>query len=251
MPFAARVTRGALPAALLAALLGASGAHAARIFVAPLPGDDPEALALTRAVETAVLKRVVDADVVTPRALDTKVELELLKACQSGDDTSCVVDFAQSMGVDWVIRPQLAALGDRVILTLSLYDGQRAALVGQGERHAPRARPEQLLEEVPDLVVEVARAGRLRVIVPRAPAPPVLAFTALGAGALVVLASAATHALTFAVLEPSYQKAEMSRDDARAWEAARPVAIGAPVLGYLGGAALLGVGVWALTREEP
>lgn len=243
--------RAVVALALLAAVGLGTEARADRIFVAPIPGDDPEAAALSRSLETAVLKRVLDADVVTPRALDTQVEMELLKACRTGDDTSCVVDFAQSMGVDWVLRPQLGSVGDRAILTVSLYDGQRAALVGQGERHAPKDAPERLLEQVPDLVTEVAGAAGLRVVVPRPPAPPLVAWGAVGGGALLLVVSGATHVLAFAVFEPSYEKAEMTRDQARAWELARPAAYAAPVLGYLGGAALLGWGAWAFASEEP
>jgi hypothetical protein len=246
---------------LFGAALAAPRAQATRIFVAPVApagseaqgaAGDGAAAALTAAIEASVLKRIAGADVVTPRALDTQLELDLVRACRTGDDTSCVAELAEAMGVDLVLRPQLAVLGRRAILTLSLYDGARAALLGQAQRDTPRERPEELLEQVPDLVAEVGRAAGLRVITPRPKALPALALAELGAGGLLLLGAGAVHLFAFLAAEPAYQGAELSRDEARAWEVARPIAFAGPILGYLGGAALLGLGAFTLLApEEP
>ncbi len=241
--------------ALLAFVAVACGpAHAASLFVAPVPPpteeDAPAAKALTSAVETAVLKKVVEADVVTPSALDTKLEIDLVTACRGdGDDAACVVDFAQGMGVDYVVRTTLARLGHTRILTIAVYDGHRAALLGQAQRKAERA--EDLVDAVPDAVVEAAKAAELRVVVERVKAPPYLAYGALAGGAVVLAGSLAAHAVALGVFEADYEKAAYTRDQARGWELARPFAYGLPVAGYLAGAGLVVVGIVALSSEGP
>lgn len=228
-------------------------AAATGMFVAPVPpapGLSPvEVEAFTRAIESAALKRIVGVDVVTPRALDTKLELDLVKACDSGDDSACVVDFAQAMGVQYVLRATLGRLGDASLLTVSLYDGRRAALLGQGQR--TEASMERLLGVVPDLVVEVAKASGLAVVVDRPRATPYLAIAEITGGGVVLLGSAATHAVAFLLIEPAYNRADLARGDAATWELTRPLAFGAPVIGYLAGAGLVGVGLFTLMREDP
>lgn len=188
-------------------------ARAEKIFASPLPGNDAAAVALSRAIETALLNQAPDVEVTTPRAIDTQIETDLLKACQGdGDDSSCVVNFAQSMGVDLVMRPQLAALGATSILTLSLYNAKKAALVAQGQRTATKA--EDLLDQVPALVAEVARAGGVRVVERRPRPTPYLAWSAIGAGGLVVATSGIVHAIAFA-REGDYQAAKLDRPEAR------------------------------------
>jgi hypothetical protein len=238
---------------LVVLLLAPGAAHARGMFVAPVPparGEvtEAEADALTRAIESAVLAKVIGVEVVTPRALDAKLEIDLVRACETGDDASCVVDFAQSMGVDYVLRPSLERLGDTRVLTVSLYDGRRAALLGQGSRTGPSA--ERLLDDVRGLVTEVARAGGLSVVVERPRSSPVGPIAEIASGSVVLLGSAATHAVALLVVEPSYQRAEFDRDGARSWELARPVAVVAPLLGYVAGAALVGLGVLTWPSED-
>ena len=234
----------------LAPLLASSTALASTIFVAPVPGDNDGVL--TRAVETAVLKKVAGADVVTPRALDTKLEIDLVKACNgesaSGDDASCVVDFAQGMGVDYVLRTTLAKLGDQRVMTMSIYHGHRAALLGQAQRKESSFA--ELVDDVPDLVKEVARSAELRVVVDDIKSPPYVAYGEVGGGVVLVAGSALAHVAAF-LLENDYESAKYDRDTAHLWELTRPVAYGAPVLGYAVGAGLLGLGVYTLARESP
>lgn len=236
------------------AIAFARPAAAIGMFVAPVPPvrgvvTAVEAETFTRTIESAVLKKVVGVDVVTPRALDTKLELDLVKACDTGDDTACVVDFAQSMGVQYVLRSTLARLGDTSLLTVSLYDGRRAALLAQGQRTATATQG--LLGEVPGLVLEVARAADLTVVVEKPKAPPYVAIAEVTGGSVVLLGSVATHLVSFLLIEPSYNRADFSRSDAGTWELTRPVAFGAPVVGYLVGAGLVGVGIYSLSREDP
>jgi hypothetical protein len=238
---------------LAALLLFAIEARATSVFVAPVPAvrgavSETEAAAMTRAIESAVLARIVGVDVVTPSALDAKLEIDLVKACSTGDDTSCVVDFAQSMGVQYVMRSSLTRLDGTSLLTVSLYDGQRAALLGQAQRSA-RATSELLAQARP-VVVEVAQSAGLSVVVERQKPSALVPALEIGGGALVVLGSAATHVVSLLVVEPTYADAEFTRDEARAWEFARPFAYGVPLLGYIAGATLVGIGVWTWPSED-
>lgn len=232
----------------------ATHARATSMFVAPVPAvrgavSQAEADALSRAIESAVLARVIGIDdVVTPSALDAKLEIDLAKACTTGDDASCVVDFAQSLGVQYVMRPSLSRLDGTSMLTISLYDGKRASLLGQGMRQARETS--RLLDEMRPLVAEVAQAAGLNVAVERPKPSAVPAIIEITSGSVLVVASAVTHAMSLLVVEPGYQRAEFTRDDARTWEAARPFAYGLPVLGYIAGATLIGIGVYAWPSSE-
>lgn len=234
-------------------LLFAIEARATSVFVAPVPAvrgavTEVEAGAMTRAIESAVLARIVGVDVVTPSALDAKLEIDLVKACETGDDTSCVVDFAQSMGVQYVMRSSLTRLDGTSLLTVSLYDGKRAALLGQAQRSAPVTSA--LLAEARPLVVEVAQSAGLSVVMEQPKRQALVPALEIGGGLVLVLGSAATHAVSLFVIEPQYTNAEFTRDEARAWEFSRPFAYGLPLLGYIAGATLVGLGVWSWPRED-
>lgn len=230
-------------------------ARATSMFVAPVAPSrgvvsESEADAMTRAVESAVLAKVVGVDVITPAALDNKLELDLINACKAGaaDDASCVVDFAQSMGVQYVLRSSLVKLDDTSVLTISLYDGRRASLLGQASRTDRSAA--KLLSTVPGLVAEVAQSGGLSVVAERPRPSAAMPIAEIVGGSVVVLGSALTHVVSFLVVEPAYQRAEFDRQAAGTWEFTRPFAFAVPVLGYIGGAALIGVGVWTFPTEE-
>lgn len=155
-------------------------AEASSIFVGPVPGDSDSSRALTSAIETAILKTALDANVVTPRALDSQLEIDLAKACVTdGDDAACVVNFAQALGVDYVVQSRLGRLGDLSLLTIAIYDGKKAGLLAQGVRRAPSHRPDVLLDGVDGLVAELALAANLRVADESSGPPPVAAYAEL------------------------------------------------------------------------
>jgi hypothetical protein len=239
---------------VLFALLVAIPAHATSIFVAPVPsggaGGDDTAQVLTRTIETAVLQKLVGVDIVTPRALESKLDADLAKACTGeGDDASCVVDFAQAMGVDYVMRTQLAHLGDARVLTISLYSGKRAALIGQAQKKATRI--EELVDDAPNLVAEVAKAADLRTVVEAPKTVPYLAYSEIGGGAVVLLASAATHAIAFGLVEPAYEKASFDKNGDELWEnLARPTTYIVPFVGYAAGIGLVWLGFASLPAES-
>jgi hypothetical protein len=160
-----------------------------------------------------------------------------------------VVDFAQGMGVDLVMRGQLQHLGDQRILTISLFDGKRAALLGQAQKKAGDASG--LVDQVPAMVADVAKAGNLRVVVDTVNATPYLAYSELGGGIVVGLASLAVHGFAFAIAEPAYEGATYDRSGDRAWEFARPFAYAGPVIGYIGAATLVGMGAYSLATASP
>lgn len=212
------------------------------------PGTD-DALAslravVSRAVESAALDHLPDVEVLTPGALEQKLELDLARACTGdGDDAACVVEFASALGVDWVLRPRLSRVGGAVHLTLSLYDGARPQLVAQASRTADADDSEGLLRQVPELVVELARKARIPVVEGSA-GPPLAALAPLGAGA-AGLALGAVLATGSAVGDLQYFDAKLDREGARTWESVRLFAWGAAGACVVGGTALLVAGAFA------
>ena len=241
-------------------LLASSQAVAARMLITPVSaeaqGSDParapgadDALAslravVSRAVESAALDHLPDVEVLTPGALEQKLELDLARACTGeGDDAACVVEFASALGVDWVLRPRLSRVGGAVHLTLSLYDGARPQLVAQASCTADANDSEGLLRQVPGLVVEVAKKARIPVL-EGSEDPPLAAMALLGAGA-TGLALGAVLATGSAVGDLQYFDAKLDREGARTWESARLFAWGAAGACVVGGTALLVVGALA------
>lgn len=230
--------------ACTALALACPAANATRLLVAPLPGEANGGFAavLSRAVESAALDRLQDVEVVTPGALEQKLELDMVKACTGdGDDAACVVEFAAAMGVDYVLRQRLSEVKGDLHLTLSLYDGARAQLVAQGTRAAPADAPDRLLEQVPALVVEIARKARMPVAEDDG-GPSVAGAALLGTGALG-LALGVLGASGSALLDAQYFDAQLDRDGARTWEGARLFAYGAAGATAVAGVALLTTGV--------
>lgn len=240
---------GKLPASLaaLAIALAAPSARATRLLIAPLPGEAQGGVAalLSRAVETAALEQLPDVVVVTPGAIEQKLELDLARACNGdGDDAACVVEFAAALNADFVLRQRLSEAQGALHLTLSVYDGARAELIAQGTRSAPAGEVERLAEQIPGLVVDVANKAHLPVVA--AHAGPSLAGIALVGTGAAGLALGALGAGGTLLVEAQYLDARLDRDGARAWEGARLVAYGATAATVMAGAALMTAGalVW-------
>ena len=228
--------------------LASSGAAATRMLVAPMPGEANGGLpaVVARAVESAALNHLPDVEVVTPGALEQKLELDLARSCAGeGDDAACVVEFASALGVDYVLRQRLSQVGGATHLTLSLYDGARPQLLAQGSRSAASDDADHLLDQIPALLVEVAKKARLPVDDAQA-GLPVLGLALVGGGA-VGLALGALGAGASALVDAQYFDAKLYRDSSRTWEGARLVSYGVAGASLVGGAALVAAG--ALTWE--
>jgi hypothetical protein len=224
-------------------------ALAQSVLVAPAGDDSATTTTLTRAVETALIERGPTLSVVTARSLGDELELDLVKACAGGDDGSCVAQFSEALGVNFVVRPSLSPVGDVVVLTLSLYDTTTGQVVAQGQRRAPRHKPELLLDQVTDLVIEVGQRGGLPVDA-EVERPFPAGAVAMGVAGGVGLAIAGGGAALIAWQETRYQGAELDRQDAASWEQARWLAYPTVAVAFAGGLGLLWVGALTNSTEQ-
>lgn len=112
----------------------------AAVFVAVLSFAASVAAARVGAGESALLTDVAAAsfaghkhlDVVTSRDLREVVELEASKQMIGcADDTSCLAEVAGAMGARYVVAGQLGALGERLVLTVSVFDAKRGGSAGR------------------------------------------------------------------------------------------------------------------------
>ena len=254
-----RVTRKHLTCLLLPwCFLAAAPAAASRLFVTPIgfPSDAELARTLTRAVETAVVEAIPGADVTTTAALDTAVELQVIRECVSDQEQgSCISEIAQAVDVDFVVRPHLGQVGSELVLTLSVLDGNKATVLAQGNRRTALGDPARLLDVIPGLVREVADGAGLPTAPGRTDKPP--ADAALDTGlhkplpalplalALVgVVGAGLGVGLQAWALVQGYRRsqAELSAEDAAAIEQVGPAGlVGGSVL-LLGGIGCAGLG---------
>ena len=239
----AKLSLPALASLLLLVSLYASSSWAARpvrVLVAPVASeDDPgSAATLSQEIATAVREASADIDVVTTSAIDTKIAL----GCLSGDDTACIVELADSAGVDAVIRSHVGHVGRETVLTLAVIDGKHARVLAQGSRRVAANNTAHLLDVLPDLASEVLRKAKL---IERSLAAPI-ALTSVGG---VVAVGAAIGVAASAVWTLNYNNASLTRADARTYEALAPVAWIGSVAGLVAGAAVATVGIVWLVEE--
>lgn len=240
-------------------LFAGSAQAATRILVTPIPGSakDDTARTLTRAVETAIAAAVDEGEIVTPQALDTAVEIAAARDCVGDDNSavvsSCLSELADAIDVEFIARPSLGRLGSELVLTLTLLDGARAVVVAQAQRRADASSPEALLDQIPGLAKEVAKAADIAATGKKKRTVPVAAIGVSVGGAVV----AAVGAVALGVrgsLAGDYEDGDLDRDDARAYEAIDAPflfgGIGSVVVG--GAVALAGAGfaVWSVIAPE-
>jgi hypothetical protein len=228
---------------LLLACMYASSSWAARpvrVLVAPVASDeDPgSAATLSHEIETSVREASADLDVVTTSAIDTKVAL----GCLTGDDTSCIVELADSAGVDAVIRSHLGHVGRETVLTLAVIDGKHASVLAQSSRRVAANNTAHLLDELPGLAAEVLHKAGL---VSRPIAIPVT-LTVVGG---VVLAGAALGVVASTLWTLDYNNAKLTRDDAKTFESLAPVAWIGAIAGVALGATATTIGIVGLVGE--
>jgi hypothetical protein len=232
------MTPGLRPLLVVAALLGASGAHAARV-------DAGAARLLTDAVAVAVQKQPA-VDVLTNEDVRRAMDFEASKQALGCDATGCLAELADALGASFVVHGSVGGLGDELALTLNLFDSASARSMGRVLVRAPSIGA--LADRVPGAVSELWQArpvgeARLRVLVlalqntdvgadggadpaaagagaavADAPGPPLLA---LAGGGLVVLGAlaGAGGAVLFGVASERHSVAaneETTQRDAKA-----------------------------------
>ena len=227
-----------------------------RIFVTPIHNEADLEIGrtLTRATETALKAAIPDAEIVTPAALDTAIEMNAVRDCvgSTGSDgtDSCLTELADAVDVDYIARPHLGRIGDDLVLTLSILDGRRAVVLAQGLRRVSARDPAELLDVVTGLAKEVARGADLR-STRRRPVP--LAPIVVSAGGVVAVGLGALALGVRGGLAGDYERARLDRSQAQAFELIdQPFlwgGIGLVVVG--GGVALSGasVAVWSIVSE--
>ncbi len=233
-----------------------------RIFVTPILNDADLEISrtLTKATETALQAAVPNAEIVTPAALDSAIEVSTVRDCvgPSGGGhadaaaDSCLSELADAVDVDFIARPHLGRVGDDLVLTLSILDGHRAVVLAQGMRRVRAATPAALLDVVPELAIAVARDADLRAhgvrplpVVPIVVGVSGLAGAGLGAAALVIRGS----------MSGDYEHARLDRGQAQAYELIdAPFLWGGVGLAVVGGVVALGgsgLAVWTILSEKP
>jgi hypothetical protein len=135
---------------IVAALSFAGGASAAARV-----GDGEGAL-LTD-VAAAALAGHQQLDVVTSRDLREVVEVEASKQMLGcSDEKSCLAEVAGAMGARYVVSGQLGALGERLVLTISVFDARQGSSSG---RQALQADSIEALSAQVDPAVDRLVAG--------------------------------------------------------------------------------------------
>lgn len=174
---------------LLSSLLAAAPPDRPQLIVldlAPGGGVDPTvASALSEAVASEV-GRAGYYDAIASKDVQTLLGLERQKqllGCSDADAQSCLTEIAGAIGARFVMSGSVAKLGDSYQLSLMVLDSQKAQPVGRSTRLAKDLST--LRGVLPWAVAEASGT----------PAPPepsrVVPMSLLGAGAAVVIASAA------------------------------------------------------------
>lgn len=250
------------------AVLAAAPTHAARMLVrevkAERASDEDTAAALTRMIETEVLRAAPEVEVLSWRAVAATLETAEVADCLGDLDTAaCASDIGGALGVQLILSPHLARLGSVRVVTVSLYRMGDATVAGQAVRRVPLDDDDALIGASLEAVHEALEAAGLRVVAGPPAQPlqrgrssgdgvgPVSALPwMLGAGGVVlVLASAGLHAGVFFAFVQPYSRGELARETARQWEQQAPLWLTLPWLGYAAGGALLAgalVGGWVL-----
>lgn len=227
-------------------------------------GDRDTAAALTRLLETEILRVAPEVEVLSWRAVAATMEVAEVADCLGDIETAaCASDIGGALGVQLILSPHLARIGSVRVMTVSIYRMGDASVAGQAVRRAPVGDDNALISASFDAVHEALHGAAVRVVAPP-PAqdlqeedaiesgsalPFVVAGTGVALGALLVLASGALHAGVLLAMQQPYESGELDRDAARRWEQQWPLWLTLPWIGYAsGGALIVGalVGGWVL-----
>lgn len=252
--------------AFVLTLLSAAPSFATRVLVVEVKADraaDQElSKALTRVIESQVIGAAPDVEVMTWRAVATTLETAEVADCLGDEETAaCASEIGGALGVDLIVSPHVGALGSVRVLTVSVYRMGNATVAGQATRRTAMDDDEALLDAAGSAVAEALSAAGLRVVAPPhlaalqvvpveraaddanlsepSPLPWIVAGTGVTTGALIALAGAALHAGVFLAWAQPYERGELDREDARAWEREAPMWWTLPWLAYGGGATLI------------
>jgi hypothetical protein len=248
-----RSVRAPLLLLLLAGSIASPAAQAQRVLVLAVGGDVDERASTTlgRAVETAVRDAMPDAEVMTTASLQTSIAVSQLQDCTNEEAIgACVSEIADAANAEAVVRPHLGRLGDELLLTLTVTSGSSARLMAQGQRRAPSDRPSALLDVIPGLTTEVlVDAGLARARTREWP----VAGIAVGAGGALVAGLGVAGLAVRGAVGAEYDRGNLNRADAVAWEGTNQAALfaGVGVVVVGASAALIGAGLtaWGLVKE--
>jgi hypothetical protein len=224
-----------------------SAALATRVLVAPVSGDNDAATreTLGHAIEARVAHAMPSSEIVSTTTIENASELAALRDCV-GDDVAaaCLSEVAGAANAEIVVRSHLGSIGDELVLSVSVLDATTSKVLGQGQRRVERTRAATLLDRTPELVDEALRAsGHFE-----GPAVSVVPAVVTVVGGAALTAGVVAWAV-FGLRTAAYNNAELTADDAAAFEQARtPLVLGATALTVVGGGVLV-AGAWMLSQE--
>lgn len=237
---------------------------------------DANAAGLVTEIVTSSIAREKKLDVISGADVRRQLEFEATKSMLGCDEeASCLAELANAMGARFIVYGKLGTLDDVVILTLNVFDSEKAQAAGRvvtKEKSlaslADRAEP-AALELVASVVAAVPEGTKVRMLVldieapkgsdaapaapPRPPSEPLPALFWIGTG--VAAAGAVVTVVGALFMSDAFAKDKTLADDgANEVDAISAVELGAErdasglvglsLLG-LGGAAVVG-GVGAL-----
>jgi hypothetical protein len=209
----------------------------------------------SRVLEGELSRRAPEVEIVTFRALAATLEVAEVAACLGDDEAaSCAAEIGSALGVDLIANPHLARIGSQLVITLTIYRTVDASLAGQASQRVDASDEALLLDALRPLATEALATTGLRVVKAGPPAsmavqepggPSLLPWAVLAGGGLaaagLVVTGVAIHGYALTGPAPRYANAEMSADEASAWERDAVFFLGGPFLLYGAGALAAGV----------
>lgn len=216
----------------------------------------PSTVRVINQLVTETYSRRPELHVVAASDLQKLLELEATKSSMGCDDATCLSEIAGAMGARYVVFGSVGRLGDLLVVTLNVFDAERAEAV---QRHTIQVRDaERVPEELEVVVLGKERSAPSAPAASAVPAPegaaqasdepdevPTLAFVGGGASALgaLCLAGAGVGAL---LVDGTLGNPSAKPGDKSLALGAAPYLLGAAVGGsvlLVGGGVALGLGV--------
>jgi hypothetical protein len=118
---------------------GAAGPKRQKLMLLDFPADPAFTPNVIRVIGDYLAGGLRDQgfEVMTTGDIGAALGVERQKELMGCSESSCVADIGGAMGVDYIVRPNMAVLDRDTVLTLTLIDskGRRSLLVRPGPRH--------------------------------------------------------------------------------------------------------------------